>query len=136
MIRSNDTEYVRRELPARKRSAEEIGAAIVDALARGEHLRREKTRVLEEFRREEDALGLEIGALVREQKGEPAKRHEDIACEVWYDLENGNRCLVRKDRVFHVDPVQAHAENLVDRRPMTPQEREKAERLAKEQEGS
>lgn len=136
MIRTPHNEYVRVKLPDLERDAAEIGRLLAEAFGRGEHLRREKARMLDEFRREEEALGAEIAGLIREQRGDPVKRHEDIACEVWYDLTAGERILIRPARPPHERTQEEFESDIVSRRPLTPQERAEAERLAKEQEAS
>jgi len=133
VIRSKDTEHVRIKLPVVQREPGEIGRLLVQAVEKSEHLRREKGRCLDEFRREEEALGAEIAGLIREQKGDPIQRHEDVACEVSYDLKSGLRILTRAMRPGH-ERTQAEFElDVMGQRPMTANERKAAEALAKEQ---
>lgn len=99
MIRSNETEHVRVTLPTQRRSAEEIGRLLVDALDRAAAISLEKRQILDNFSILEAAVRKEIADLVKEQKGQPDERHEDVACEVWYDMDARERLLLGRENI-------------------------------------
>lgn len=81
-------------------------------------------------------------AVVRAQR-EERDVVEEIACEVWFDLEKGERVLLGRENVCCKsydarEPMELYAVNSTDRRevkercPMTPEDRREAERLASE----
>lgn len=139
MIRTGNTEHIRRLLPAVERTKEQIGADLIDCWDRHAKLRSEKLKALEDFSAREKTLGMELAALITEGKSGPLPRYEDIAGEEFYDLRTGERLLLAKANICCLDPDRPPSDRIsvdstdvrevISRRPLTDRERRYAERL-------